>query len=97
MAVVNLRPTIRTVSPTAQTKTAYETVTTIATEAPFAYTHDQPTPATVWTIDHNLNGYPNVTAVDTGGARIVGTVDYVTANRVTITHATPYAGAAYLS
>jgi len=68
-----------------------------AGQGAFQYVHDQPIAATVWTINHNLNGYPNVTAVDSGGTVVHGTVDYVSANQVTITHATPYAGSAYLT
>ena len=64
---------------------------------PFRFVHTQAVAATVWTITHNLNGYPNVTTIDPGGGVIVGTVDYVTVNQLTVTHGSPYAGTAYLS
>lgn len=56
----------------------------------------QATPAASWLIQHNLGRYPQVTAVDTTGERILPDLAYGSENAVTLTHAAPLAGAAYL-
>jgi hypothetical protein len=64
---------------------------------PFAYVHHQNTPDVLWTIDHNLNGYPNVTVVDSAGTQVEGDVDYTSAVQLTISFTAAFAGDAYLS
>lgn len=53
-------------------------------------------PAASWTIPHNLGRFPQVTAVDTDGNRIWPDLHYDSNNAVTLVHAAPLAGAAYL-
>jgi hypothetical protein len=60
------------------------------------YEHPQATPATVWSITHNLNGHPSVTVVDTGGDTVLGDVKYTSLNTLTVTFLVPVAGYAYL-
>lgn len=60
------------------------------------YTHDQLTPATVWTIVHNLNCYPMVKVVDSAKTEVTTDVDHPDANTVVITVAAPFSGTAYL-
>lgn len=67
-----------------------------APPAAASYTHTQTTPAASWPITHNLSRYPQVTVVDTAGARLLTDVVYGSANSVTVTHAVPLAGVAYL-
>ena len=61
------------------------------------FTHDQMTPSAVWTITHNLGFFPNVTAFDSAGTEIIGQIDHVSQNSMTITFSSSNAGKAYLS
>ena len=63
----------------------------------FAYTHDQLTPSALWTITHNLAGFPNVTVVDSAGTQVEGDVDYTDSNVLTIAFSAAFGGKAYLS
>jgi hypothetical protein len=63
----------------------------------FAYVHDQMIPANPWVIHHNLNGFPNVTVVDSSQREVEGDVTYTDVNTMTITFVGPFAGKAYLS
>lgn len=64
---------------------------------PIAYTHNQGSPSNSWIIYHNLDYYPNVTIVDSGGTICEGDYDYLTRNTVTATFSSPFSGKAYLS
>jgi len=61
------------------------------------YIFTQGTPSTTWTIAHNLNAYPSVTVVDTGGSEIIPTVVYTDANHLTLTFGAATTGKAYLN
>ena len=67
------------------------------------YLFTQSTPATVWTVDHNLEDqYVNVEPIDSTGNTFVGRYDYpvihfTNENSLTITFATPQAGYAAIS
>lgn len=65
--------------------------------AGFNFVHDQGTPSSVWVIVHNLNGYPNITVVDSAGTEVEGTVTYDSANQVTVSFAGAFSGKAFLS
>jgi hypothetical protein len=65
--------------------------------APAAYTHQQASPATVWSITHGLGFFPNVRIVTAAGSNAVGDVAYPDSNHMTITFSAPLSGAAYLS
>jgi len=67
--------------------------------AGFNYIFSQGVPSTVWTIVHNLNGYPNVTSVDSNSPpeEIDGAVEYVDANTIVITFGYAISGQAFLS
>lgn len=64
---------------------------------PFKYVHDQMTASAVWTVTHGLNGYPNVTAIDSADSEIVGDLLYLDNNTVRITFASGTTGKAYIS
>ena len=51
----------------------------------------------VWTIQHNLNKYPSVMAVDIQNRQYFGAVEYQDLNNLTITWGTPFKGFAYLN
>jgi hypothetical protein len=51
-----------------------------------------------WTITHNLGFYPaGVVVEDTAGTTVIGDVDYIDTNTLTITFSFPFAGVVYLS
>ena len=50
-----------------------------------------------WTITHNLDKYPSVTVVDSGGTKVQGDVTYNSANQLTITFSSSFSGTAYLN
>ena len=61
------------------------------------YTYIQMNPETVWTINHNLDFFPNVTAFDSAGTEIVGAIEHQSAKVLTITFTSATGGTAYLS
>lgn len=65
--------------------------------APQAYIHDQGSPASTWSVTHNLGYYPNVAVVDSGGTEVIGEVTYADSNSLTISFSSPFGGKAYLS
>lgn len=64
----------------------------------FKYEHSQDLASTLWTIPHDLNGYPQVTAVETATGDIIeGDITYVSPNTLTISFSSAVSGKAYLS
>jgi hypothetical protein len=61
----------------------------------FAFT--QITPASTWNITHNLGINPAVTAVDSAGNVVEGTLLYLTSNTLRITFGIAISGSAYMS
>ncbi len=66
------------------------------------FTFTQSSVSDTWIITHNLDGYPNVTVVDSGGSVVRGLVTYNTVNKLTITFfaggaALAFSGKAYLN
>lgn len=61
------------------------------------YTHNQSSPASTWTITHNMNKYPSVTIVDSAGTTVDGSVDYTSLNAVTINFCGAFSGKAYFN
>lgn len=68
-----------------------------ASDASFQYVHDQMVASAVWNVIHNLNGFPNVTVVDSSGAQVEGEVFYIDGNHITITFNAAFGGKAYLT
>lgn len=62
-----------------------------------SFVYEQVSPSTTWSINHNLNYFPNVTVVDSGGSDVVGSISYVDQDNLVITFSTPFGGKAYLS
>lgn len=61
------------------------------------YTHTQSVSSSTWTITHNLGFSPAVSVVDSGGNHVVGDVNYVSVNVLTVSFSAPFGGSAYLS
>lgn len=51
----------------------------------------------VWEIEHNLSRFPAVQVVDTAGSVVIGDIQYVDQNNITITFSAPFQGTAYLN
>lgn len=63
----------------------------------YGYTHNQLATASVWTITHGMGKFPSVTVVDSGGSMVVGQVEYLDSNSLTVTFTAPFGGKAYLN
>ncbi len=61
------------------------------------YTHIQSTIAEEWTINHNLNFYPNVTVLDNASRILETDLVYLNANTVKIVMNSASSGTAYLT
>ena len=61
------------------------------------FVYVQATSSDIWEITHNLNKYPAVTVVDSGGSVVIGEIVYIDENNVRITFASAFSGKAYLN
>ena len=62
-----------------------------------SYVHTQSLVSDTWVVNHNLDFYPNVTVVDSGGNIYEGEIAYNSSNQITITFSLAFSGTAYLS
>jgi hypothetical protein len=62
-----------------------------------SYAHTQSVSSATWTITHNLGYRPAVSVVDSGGNYVIGDVNYISTNSLTISFSSPFGGSAYLS
>jgi hypothetical protein len=60
------------------------------------YVHDQATPSSLWTITHNLGGFPAVSVVDSANQVGFGEVTYLSVNQLQISFSAGFSGKAYL-
>ena len=58
---------------------------------------EQSVPSAVWNVYHGLKKFPAVTVVDSGGTIVVGDVQYIDEDRVTITFSSEFSGKAYMN
>ena len=61
------------------------------------FVYVQATSSDIWEITHNLNKYPAVTVVDSGGSVVVGEIVYIDKNNVRITFTSAFSGKAYFN
>ena len=61
------------------------------------YVHNQSIPRATWTVTHNMQKRPAVISVDTADRQIVGAVEYIDDNILTIEFSGAVAGKAYLN
>ena len=61
------------------------------------FIYNQAISSDVWEIEHNLDKYPSVTVVDSGGSVVVGEIVYIDKNNVRITFTSAFSGKAYLN
>ena len=62
-----------------------------------AYAHTQGSASATWTINHNLDFYPNVTVADSAGTIVEGEIAYTSRNQIVLTFSAAFSGKAYLS
>lgn len=62
-----------------------------------SYTHDQSVAGASWTINHNMNKYPSVAIVDSANSAVIGEVQYLDANSLTVSFKYAFKGKAYLN
>ena len=60
-------------------------------------TYSPPASQKVWTITHNLGKNPSVSVADSAGTWVVGEVEYLSNNELTITFNSSFSGVAYLN
>jgi hypothetical protein len=65
--------------------------------AKLGYVFTQSTPATVWTINHDLNKYPSVTIVDSANDEVIGEVKYNSTSQIVLTFSAAFSGKAFLN
>lgn len=61
------------------------------------YTFTQLSPTPTWIVPHNLNKFPAVTIIDTDGDIVIGDVQFVSLNELTISFTIPVAGKVYIN
>lgn len=61
------------------------------------YTHTQGTASTTWTITHNLERFPSITVIDTGGNQIFAQAQFIDENQIILTFSSAFTGKAYLN
>lgn len=61
------------------------------------YIYTQATASAEWSIAHNLDKYPAISIIDTGGNIVVGDVTYIDTDHVTVKFNAAFAGKVYLN
>jgi hypothetical protein len=61
------------------------------------YSHNQSSASNVWSVTHNLGKFPSISVVDSGKNVVVGDVQYIDANSLTITFTAAFSGKAYMN
>ena len=64
---------------------------------PKRHMHTQNVASSVWSVVHQLDGFPSVTVVDSAGSVVVGEVSYSSASSLTISFQGAFTGKAYLT
>lgn len=59
------------------------------------YVHDQLVASATWTIHHQLNKYPSITVVDSGGNLIEGDITYTDINTAVVRFSVAFGGQAF--
>jgi hypothetical protein len=61
------------------------------------FTFTQSIASSTWSVTHNLDKFPSVSVVDSGNTAVVGSVEYINENELTITFSAPFSGYAYMN
>ena len=63
----------------------------------FSHIHNQTVSSSTWNITHNLNKYPSVSIVDSSNEEVIGEVEHVNSNSLTVKFSAPFSGKAFLN
>lgn len=63
----------------------------------FSHIHNQTVSSSTWNITHNLNKYPSVSIVDSSNEEVIGEVEHINANSLTVKFSAPFSGKAFLN
>ena len=61
------------------------------------YIHNQMSASSTWTVQHNLNKFASVSVVDSGNNIVIGDVEHIDENNLTITFNASFSGKAYIN
>lgn len=61
------------------------------------FVYEQIMATDIWTVNHQLNKFPSVTVVDSGGNVAIGEVAYISNNQITIRFSAEFSGKVYLN
>lgn len=61
------------------------------------YVHTQGVAASTWNVAHNLGKFPSVTVVDSANNVVVGAVEIIDNNNITLTFSGAFSGKAYIN
>jgi hypothetical protein len=61
------------------------------------YEHVQSASSATWSVTHGLGKKPSVTVVDSAGTKVIGEVEYVDDNNVTLKFKSTFSGKAYFN
>lgn len=61
------------------------------------FVFNQHTPSSTWKITHNMNKFPSVSIVDSGGNIIIGNIFYIDRNNIELTFNGSFSGSVYLN
>ena len=61
------------------------------------FVHEQILPSKVWIVEHTLDKYPSVSVVDSGNNLVIGSVEYLSKNKLKISFSFEFSGKAYLN
>ena len=70
---------------------------TIADLYKFSHIHTQTVAASTWTVTHNLGKYPSVSIVDSANEEVMGEVEHVNDNSLTIKFSAAFSGKAFIN
>lgn len=63
----------------------------------FSHIHNQTVSSSTWNVTHNLNKYPSVSIVDSSNEEVIGEVEHINANSLTVKFSAPFSGKAFLN
>lgn len=63
----------------------------------FSHIHNQTVSSSTWNITHNLNKFPSASIVDSSNAEVIGEVEHINSNSLTVKFSAPFSGKAFLN
>lgn len=63
----------------------------------FSHIYNQTVSSSTWNITHNLNKFPSVSIVDSSNAEVIGEVEHINSNSLTVKFSAPFSGKAFLN